>query len=124
MHRDMQTFSDIMDIDTSAALEIVMLVAVHGDTEFQLTINGQHIESPLFTLYQDLMDPIDLRCIKSEKGTVTIEKLLINSKEILPLYGHVTSNQKHWINETAWHLSIPSNFYQWYHDLSGQGWIA
>ena len=124
MHRDTQTFSDIMDTDTSVALEIVIELNTHGDPEFVLTVNEQQVTSALFVMYQDLLDPIDIRCVKSDHGTVTIEKLSVNGQEILPLYGHISSNQKHWIVDTTWHLSIPSNFYQWYHDLSGQGWIA
>lgn len=124
MPQDSKTFSDIMDIDTSSSLKIVLEVSEQGNPKFNLTVNGQPVIRPLFIMYQGLLDPLEIKCIKTENGTVTIEKLSINDREVLPLYGIITSNQKHWIEETTWHLSIPSNFYQWYHDLSGQGWIA
>ena len=124
MHLDSQTFSDIMDIDTSRLLYLMIDVRTHGNTEYQLTLNGEELTGPCYARYLDLFDPIDLRLTKTIEGTVTIERLSVNGKSVLPLYAHTTSNQKHWITETAWHLSIPTNFYQWYHIISGQGWIA
>ena len=121
---DSQNFSDLEAIDTRTALEIRMEVAIYGYPEYVITINGTEMRGEVMLYQCDLLDPILISCSKSEHGTVTIEQLSINNKLVLPIYGHLTSNQKHWITETAWHLSIPSNFYRWYHEVSGQGWIA
>ena len=41
--------------------------------------------------------------------TVTVDGI-----EILPRYQHLAVNGR---------LTIPVPFYQWYHDVSGQGWL-
>lgn len=124
MHQDSKTFSDLTAIDTRIVLELQIEIATYGDPQYAITINGIEMRGEVILYRCGLFDPIEISCSKSEPGTVTIEKLSINNKEVLPRYGHLTSNQKHWITETTWHLSIPSNFYQWYHEVSGQGWIA
>lgn len=125
MRRDSKIFSDIMDIDTTRMLYLMIDVRTYGEPEYQLTINGEVLKGVCYARYLDLLEPIDVRLTKSIGGTVTIERLSINGQSVLPLYSHMTSNQRHWITEeTTWHLSIPSPFHLWYHEVSGQGWIA
>ena len=48
---------------------------------------------------------------------------LINDYEIIPKYQHHANPPVDYIDTNdEWTLTIP-NFYQWYHVITGQGWI-
>jgi hypothetical protein len=56
---------------------------------------------------------------------VEVELFAVNDFEILPRYKHLASIPTNYIDKLGrWHLEIPSPFYTWYHEVSGQGWIA
>ena len=42
------------------------------------------------------------------------DKVIVDGEEILPKYQHLAINGQ---------LTIPAPFYQWYHRVSGQGWL-
>jgi len=55
--------------------------------------------------YMGLFDTISLDATKPA---------IINGYEILPKYSHLAQDGV---------LTIPSPFYSWYHEVSGQGWL-
>lgn len=129
MHLDIQTFSDLTDIDTSHQLSIDLEIAVHGDIDYHFYINGNELAGTSVTYTHDLLTPIRLQCTVEhfEPGYsgVEIKKLCINGLEILPKYQHKAHPTTAYIDFLGdWSLVIDKPFYVWYHELTGQGWIA
>ena len=55
---------------------------------------------------------------------VIVEKITVNGHEIMPVYLHKSNPPTNYIDfNSTWSIEIP-NFYQWYHNITGQGWIA
>lgn len=127
MHPDIKTFSEILDIDTADQLQIKLIVAVHGDINYRMRLNG-HLITDLNTEYtMDLFSPINLTCtvIDHCNGAVEIKLLTVNNIEVLPKYQHLASLHTAWIDHNGiWEFQTQSPFYPWYHEISGQGWIA
>lgn len=123
MHQDSQTFSDITAIDTRARLSVIVTATAHGDIEYIITLNKARIESGQHQI--DLIEPICLevdvvRCIH---GAVEIG-IEVQGKELLPIWGHLTSSGSCYINHTGkWRFQIPMAFYPWYFEQSGVGAI-
>ena len=47
----------------------------------------------------------------------------INKKEVMPIYLNQADPKTNWITDN-WTLTVPGPFYTWYHQITGQGWIA
>ena len=129
MHQNTQTFSDITVIDTKNQLRIDLQLCRHGRTNDLVTINGQQITDITTTMFVDLLSPITLQIelLDFDEGHsgVEIQSFKINELEVLPKYQHLSSNGKCYIDtRDPWTFQIPKNFYMWYHDAVGQGWIA
>ena len=85
------------------------------------------------------MDSIKLEILMSDKEydaeketAIIIKTLKIDGIEIIPQYNHLIDYQNdHNINTKTnylgyngkWTLDIDRPFYQWYHQISGQGWL-
>jgi hypothetical protein len=128
MHQDIKNFYNITAIDTTCQLVVELTVTCHGRTQHQISLNGIDIVAPYTRALFDLFSPIDLVVILQDfdEGTSGIEiALSVNESEVLPKYQHRSSNKKCYIDTLGtWWLSIPPNFYTWYHEISGQGFIA
>lgn len=128
MHQDIKTFSDITAIDTRRKLVVDLSVVRHGRTRSFIQLNGFVINVDQITFELDLFDPVDLAIdlLDFDEGTSGLEiALAVNGCEVLPKYQHLSSNKKCYIDtKDTWYFSIPANFYSWYHEISGQGWIA
>ena len=119
MHLDMKNFSEVADINTANQLAIQIELAEHDDPVYSFTING--IEN-VGILYIDLLSPIHFKCTV-ESGAVDIVKITVNGHEVMPLYQHVADPVTSWVT-AGWQLQIQQPFYTWYHQITGQGWIA
>ena len=127
MHQDSQNFSDVMAIDPNKQLKVHLLLATHGDIDYTLTINDQIITELETVTCLNLFDDIDLKIVVNENkdnASIEIKSLKINEKEVLPLYQHLASEKNLWIRQGEWNYYITAPFYSWYHNASGQGWIA
>lgn len=127
MHQDSQNFSDIMAINTTKKLVVEIEIATHGDIVYQMLLNN----NPIIELHNiaslNLFDDVDfsIKILENKNNSaVEIKKLIINGKEVLPLYQHLASENTCWIRQGEWNYFISSPFYSWYHNASGQGWIA
>jgi hypothetical protein len=115
----MKTFYEVMDFDTSEKLTVSVELIKHNDPKYEFTINSK----PLMKLAKfDLLDTLTFRCIVSQ-GAIEIAKITINDKEVMPIYLHLSDPKTSWITD-SWTLTIPGPFYPWYHQITGQGWIA
>lgn len=128
MHQDIKTFSDLSAINTRQKLVVDLLITRYGQTDSFVKLNGFIINVDKITFTLDLFDPVklDVNLIEFKEGTSGLDiSLTVNRLEVLPKYQHLSSNKKCYIDTLdPWTFSIPANFYTWYHNISGQGWIA
>jgi len=83
------------------------------NTEAQIIVNGASLQATEIQELLALDQPIVLMILGQEHIQVT--KLTIDGYDI-PNY--------HWKqSQGVWTFEIPS-FYSWYHEITGQGWIA
>jgi hypothetical protein len=118
-----------MGIDTKNALSIKLIYKVHGYCVATITLNNKRCTHTETVEKVDLFSPITLSVDMSDfhEGTSGIEiaHFSINDLEILPKYQHLSTKSTNYIDfYEHWELQIPSPFYVWYHEISGQGWIA
>lgn len=125
MHQDIQTFSDVLDINTADQLLVKLVIKVHGDIHYRMRLNGHLISDPVTEYTVDLFSPINLKCtvLDANNGAVEIELLSINGTEVLPKYQHLANPQTAWITSN-WEFNAHESFYPWFHKISGQGWVA
>lgn len=131
MPQDIQTFSDLLDIDTRALLHVQVKITVHGAVKYTVQVNERHTKSKVdtdHTHYFDLLDPVSIKIdlLEFSEGTSGLEVFVtVNGSEVLPKYQHLSSKQNSYIDSLGiWELNIPANFYTWYHEITGQGFIA
>ena len=132
MHQDMQTFLELTDIETVNALTLELEYQVHGHCLATVCINDSWYVEPYHqssTLKVNLFDPISLKVnivdFREGDSGIEIRKFSVNGLEILPKYQHLATRPTNYIDFYGeWSLEIPSPFYVWYHQISGQGWIA
>lgn len=115
----MKNFLDITAIDVSNKLLVTVDLKEHDNPKFEFTVNGLSLKTQM---YFDLLDSLHFSCDISN-GAVEVVKITINNKEILPVYQHLASPATAWITEN-WKFEMPGPFYPWYHEITGQGWIA
>jgi hypothetical protein len=128
MHQDIKTFFDITAIDLRNQITVDLRLQKHGYTVSDITLNGNMVYWDNYISHWDLFSAVDLVVDLKEftEGVSGIEiGLIINGLEILPKYQHLASKSTNYIDKLGiWELHIPSNFYAWYHEISGQGFIA
>lgn len=125
----MKNFSDITAIETVHALTVKLDYRVHGRCVFTIGINDQwYFESSGFTrvnLFDSITLKVDLADFDEGTSGIEIENFSVNGLEILPKYQHLSIDKKCYIDKLGlWYLEIPAPFYPWYHQITGQGWIA
>jgi len=90
------------------------------------TLYEDTIKEPLTVdLDVPLTDPIDLSVqIYRHHPDAVIISLTIDDINIIPMYQNQAVPPTNYIDfNSIWTLNIP-NFYPWYHELTGQGWVA
>lgn len=121
MSQDMKNFYELTVIDINNQLEVEIELIEHESPEFQFTVNGLPVVSSM-RFYFCLLDSLCFSCSVT-RGAIEIANITVNGREIMPLYQHVATPATNWIT-AEWHLTVPSPFYAWYHQVTGQGWIA
>jgi len=115
----MKNFSDITVIDINNQLEVKVKLIEHDNPVYSFTVNGLPVQSLMrFSLLDDLNF-----CCKISNGAVEVTRVTVNDKEVLPIYLHLAQPPTNWIT-TDWQFILPGPFYPWYHEITGQGWIA
>lgn len=115
----MKTFLDLTDIKTANRLEVVVELIEHDNPNYVFAVNEKQLQP---VLYFDLLTDLQFSC-KINNGAVEVAKITINGKEVMPIYLHLADPATNWIT-ADWELRIPGPFYPWYHEITGQGWIA
>jgi len=139
----MKTYSDLTDIDTG--LPIIIELEPLGIPTVTVIINNKHyplsrLMSPIIINdYLQLTDTINVTVVLSDKHystdyetAVIIRRLSVDNVELIPKYDYLADyqNDHNNTNPTSylgfngkWTLTIDRPFYQWLHQVSGQGWL-
>jgi hypothetical protein len=132
-----------MAIDT--CLNLVLELEPVGSPVITVLINNkvQHhstlSESVIINNYLELLDPFTIDIVLSNKHytveyetAVIINKLAIDNINLVPQYNYLANYQNDHNNNNPtnylgfngkWTLTIDRPFYQWLHQVSGQGWL-
>lgn len=128
----MKNYSEIRDIKQHLDVEIV----ITGSLEYSLLINNK---ASATNFIHPLLEPLCFSVIVKNKdyninstGLVTIESLIVDEIDLIPRFNHLTTYE----NDRAiglqtnclgfngtWQLNIEQPFYQWLHQVTGQGWL-
>ncbi len=115
----MKNFLDITAIDIRNQLKVEIKLIEHNNPEYTFTVNDLPAQPKLCF---GLLDDLNFRC-KISNGAVEVAKITINGKEVMPIYLNLAKPATNWITEN-WEFTVPSPFYPWYHQITGQGWTA
>jgi len=117
----MKNFYEVTDIDVSNSLTVMVELVEHNNPKYLFTVNEVSVQTNC-TLLFDLLTNLHFKCYV-ENGAIEIKKISINAREIMPVYLNLSEPPTNWITN-KWSLSIAKPFYPWYHEITGQGWIA
>lgn len=87
---------------------------------------GGMVGTNIFTKELNLTSPINIKITVDRQHPQAIEivNLKIDDFEIMPIYLNQADPPTNYLDFTGiWTLTIP-NFYPWYHEITGQGWIS
>jgi hypothetical protein len=127
----MKNFYEATVIKDTLLLDISMLLTPIEQCYCQLSINDNILLDDVLTAPKQLEFQMPLLSnlefnikIVREHPQAIIVNLDIDGNEIIPLYLNSAVPPTNYLNFNGdWVLSIP-NFYVWYHNITGQGWIA
>jgi hypothetical protein len=129
----MKTYSDLTDTDIQIQIEFETI----GNPEF--LVNGSVLEQNNLTYCVKLLTPFSITIELYNKHYTTeyetaviINRLSIDNIEIIPRYDYLAEyvNDHNHNSPTnyigfngKWTLTIDRPFYQWLHQITGQGWL-
>jgi hypothetical protein len=127
----MKNFSELTDIKSTLTIKVKFTVTPVGILPCLIKLNSKILyednitQAQTFDIELPLTDPIDLTVqIYRHHPDAVVLNLSIDEHEILPKYQHLANPPTDYVDfNEIWTLNIP-NFYPWYHEITGQGWIA
>ena len=127
----MKNFSELTAIKPTLAVNVKLTVTPIGKIPCLIKLGKKILyedtikEVQTFEATLPLTDPINLNIqIYRHHPDAVVLNLSIDGYEILPKYQHLANPPTEYIDfNEVWTLKIP-NFYPWYHEITGQGWIA
>jgi hypothetical protein len=129
----MKNFSEATGIKSDLMLDVSLAISpMCGATYCQIELNqkllfaGLVSKKTILNSEVPLCDPLHFKFFveRTHPRAIQIDLLTVDGKEVLPLYMHHASPPTSYLDFTGhWELSIP-NFYPWYHEITGQGWVA
>ena len=127
----MKNFYEATVIKDTLQLDIKVLLTPIEQCYCQLSINNNILLDDVLTTPRKLEFRMPLLSnlefnikIVREHPQAIIVDLDIDGNDILPTYMQLANPPTQYLDLTgSWRLSIP-NFYVWYHNITGQGWIA
>lgn len=142
----MNQLFDLLDIDLSIPIEIVLEPIKHNGTpsvkvmcnDTILFDNSLHNQKKI-CVSVELLDKIAISIQMSDKiysaeneTAVVIKSITIDGFQIVPAWTHLASyhNEGNYTDPTSylgfngtWRLDISEPFYHWRHRVTGQGWL-
>ena len=128
----MKNFSEATVIKPTLELKMILDLKAIGICPCQIKINDQLefqgglVGNNTFIRHLALTDTIEVKITVDRQHPQAIEivGLKIDDHKIMPLYLNQSNPPTNYLDFTGtWTLTIP-NFYPWYHEITGQGWIA
>lgn len=121
----MKTFSELLDIKVELAVSIKL--KIHGRVEYRAEINEHAFQDRIETtlcLLSDIDFAIHLHDFDEGTSGIEVIEFTVNELEVLPRYQYHADRHTNYVDQTGiWKLHIPGPFYQWYHTITGQGWL-
>jgi hypothetical protein len=127
----MKNFYDSTVIKPTLTLDVVITLTPVGQCPCIVLINDKEIynnkltEVTVLQHSHSLTDPLTISIIvvRINPEAVVVD-ITVDGLLVIPLYQHLANPPTNYINSNdTWSFSIPS-FYPWYHEITGQGWIA
>jgi len=128
----MKNFYEATVTKSTLKLKMVLELNAIGICPCQIKINDQIefygglVGKNIFIKHLDLTEPIDVQIAvdRQHPQAVEIISLRIDEHEVIPLYLNQCNPPTNYLDFTGtWSFKIP-NFYPWYHEITGQGWVA
>lgn len=142
----MKTFSELLDIETVLDLKMqIEVLEENGYPDFDIKINDMvvptTVENTLITIEKQvsIYENIKIQVLLNRKNysevkesAVIVKKISIEGIEIIPKFVHKINyvNERNKLLFTnylgycgIWELKIDRPFFQWYHEVSGQGML-
>jgi hypothetical protein len=139
----MKNYSDLRAIDKLIPVSICLEPV--GQPEIDIIVNNTVIDyrpitnSVTVTEFVDLLSPINISVVLSNKiyteeyeTAVIIKRLSVDNIDLTPAYDYLANYQNDHSNNNPtnylgfngkWTLTIDRPFYQWLHQVQGQGWL-
>jgi len=126
----MKNFSEATVIKSELKVSMSLTLEPIGKVPCVVQINNSIVFENILTdtiiLNRDLglEDTIDINIqIHRHHPDAVIVSLIVENKEILPKYQHLAEPPTNYLDQSGtWTFRI-SNFYPWFHKITGQGWI-
>lgn len=124
----MKNFSDATAIKPTLKLEVVLRVKPVGDVKSQLQINdavwnARINEETEFKHEIGITDSLYIQIQIQRQHPEALEiSLEVDGYKVLPIYQDCVGVKCYLNHNTPWTVNIP-NFYSFYHEITGQGWI-
>ena len=127
----MKNFYEATVIKSDLKLKMVLELKAIGICPCQIFINdnlefyGGLVGNNTFIKELPLTDPIHIKITvdRTHPQAIEILNLSIDGYGILPVYQHTANPPTDYLDFSGnWTIEIP-NFYPWYHEITGQGWI-
>lgn len=127
----MKNFYDSTVIKPTLKLDVVITLTPVGQCPCIVLVNNTPIFDKLLTdttilqYSHPLTDPLNISIIVTRQHPEAVSvNITIDEYSIIPLYRiHARPPVSYLDTNGIWSLTIP-NFYQWYHEITGQGWIV
>lgn len=142
----MKTFSELLDIETVLDLKLqIEVLDDNGYPEFEIKIDDTIVpvlnknNNIIIDRQVSMYDPIKIQVLLKHKNysdvkesAVIIKNITIEGMEIIPKFVHKITyiNERNKLLFTnylgycgIWELKIDRPFFQWYHEVSGQGML-
>ena len=138
----MKTYSDLQDTDTH--LHLVLTLEPIGNPEFSVIIGNHYAGGKLFKeinifLELNLIEPFQIQIELKNKSynvdnetAIIIRCLQIDGIDLVPKFDYLATYLNDHNNNSPtsylgfngkWTLTFDRPFYQWLHQVTGQGWL-
>lgn len=125
-----KTFSDILDIDISQALEVILELKEHGKISYTVHVDGVLLDGVggryvhKMNLLESIVVDIDVNSI-GPAGALEIQLVQIAGVEVIPKYQHLARPRTNYVTTLGrWTLVAKQPVLVWLHEIRGQGFIA
>jgi hypothetical protein len=139
----MKNYSDLQGIDRLIPVSIQVEPVGHPKVDIAVNDGGvkhQSLSNTItYTKFVDLLTPITISIVLSDKiytqnyeTAVIIKQLSVDGINLIPQYDYLADYQNDHNNNNPtsylgfngkWTLTIDRPFYQWLHQVQGQGWL-